>query len=125
VKIGRQLFISSGAFSIAIAVGYWLVAREITGTFLLGFMAFALSFVAGYMIVAERDADLWGDLADATHQDAAGQIIGTYSVRSPIPIWIALAVTCLVLGTIVSPILSFLALISLLGLGAAMIVRSG
>ena len=65
VTIGLRLFISSAVFAIAIAMAYWLVAHEITGTFLLGFMAFALSFVAGYMIVAEREADLWGDRADA------------------------------------------------------------
>ena len=81
MTVGLRLFISSAVFAIGIALAYWLVAHEITGTFLLGFMAFALSFVAGYMIVAEREADLWGDKADAKQSDAAGELVGTYSIR--------------------------------------------
>jgi 4-hydroxybenzoate polyprenyltransferase len=124
VTIGRRLFISSGVFAVAIAVGYWLVAHEITGTFLLGFLAFALSVIAGYMIVAERKADLWGDRGDATMAEAANQVIGTYSIRSPLPFWSALAITSIALGLVISPTLAVLGFLAALGLGAAFIVQS-
>lgn len=124
MTIGLRLFVSSAVFSIAIAVAYWLVAYEITGTFLLGFMAFALSFVAGYMIVAEREADLWGDKADAKVSDAAGELVGTYSIRSPLPFWTALALTCIGLGLAISPTLVALGAIALLALGVGFILQS-
>ena len=124
MTIGLRLFISSGAFAIAIATGYWIVAREITGTFLLGFLAFALSFIAGYMVVAERKADLWGDRSDATMAEAAGQVIGTYSIRSPLPFWAALGVTSIGLGLVISPTLAVLGVLATLGLGVAFIVQS-
>ncbi len=124
VTVGLRLFISSAVFSVAIAVAYWLVAHEITGTFLLGFMAFALSFVAGYMIIAEREADLVGDRADAKTGDAAGEVVGTYSIRSPLPFWTALAVAFVGLGLVISPTLAALGVIALLSLGAGFIVQS-
>ena len=124
MTIGLRLFISSGVFAIAIATAYWLVAREVTGTFLLGFMAFALSVIASYMIVAEREADVWGDKADADQRDAAGQMLGTYSVRSPLPIWSAVAVTCILLGVVISPTLAVLGILAVLAIGALFIVQS-
>ncbi len=124
MKVGVRLFISSGVFAVAIAVAYWLVAHEITGTFLLAFMAFAMSVIAGYIIVAEREADLWGDHPDATMAQAADQVIGTYSIRSPLPFWSALAVTSITLGLIISPTLAVLGLLATLVLGAAFIIQS-
>lgn len=124
MTIGLRLFLSSAAFSIAIAVAYWLVAREPTGTMLLGFMAFGLSFVAGYMIVAEREADLWGDRATADNGDAAGEIVGSYSIRSPLPLATAAAITCIGLGLVVSPTVAAIGVIALLALGALFIVQS-
>ena len=122
--VGRRLFISSATFSVAIAAAYWLTSREITGTFLLGFMAFALSFAAGYMIVAEKDADLWGDDGNATMADAADQVVGTYSIRSPLPFWSALSLTAVALGLVISPSLAILGALAALALGAAFIVNS-
>ena len=111
-------------FSITIAVAYWYVAHEIVGTLLLGFMAAALSFVAGYMILAERDADLWGDDEQATMSDAAGEALDVYTTRSLLPFWAALAIGNGALGLIVSPSFAALALIATLGLGAAFILES-
>lgn len=124
MMVGLRMFISSAVFAIVISVAYWLVAHEIVGTFLLAFMAFALSFVAGYMIVAEREADLYGDRDDANVSDGAGELVGTYSTRSPLPIWTALAVTCITLGLVVSPTLAGLGLVSALVLGVFFIVQS-
>lgn len=124
MTIGRRLFVSSAAFAVAIATAYWLVAHEIAGTFLLGFLAFALSVIATYMLVAERKADLWGDRSDATPVEAAGQIIGTYSIRSPLPFWSALSVTALLLGVVLSPTLAVLGILAVLGLAVAFLLQS-
>jgi hypothetical protein len=122
--VGLRLFISSMSFAVVIAVTYWFVAHEIAGTFLLGFMAFALTVIAGYMIVAEREADLWGDRPDANQRDGAGQIVGTYSISSPLPMWAALALTCLLLGVVISPTLASIGILALLAAGALFIVQS-
>jgi hypothetical protein len=124
MTVGLRLFLSSMTFAIVIALAYWLLAHEIAGTFLLGCMAFALAVIASYMIVAEREADLWGDRPDATHREAAGQAIGTYSIRSPLPVWAGLAVTCVLLGLILSPTLAVLGVIGVLAAGALFIVQS-
>jgi len=124
MMIGLRLFISSAVFAIAIAIAYWLVAHEIVGTFLLGFMACALIFVAGYMIVAESEANLHGDRDDAKVSDGAGELVGTFTTRSPLPIWTALAVTCIGLGLVISPTLAGLGAIAVLVLGAFYIVQS-
>jgi hypothetical protein len=124
MMIGLRLFISSMIFSITIAVAYWHFSGEIAGTVLLGFMAAALSVVAGYMIFAERDADLWGDDKDADISDAAGEALDVYTTRSPLPFWAALALGNGALGLIVSPSFAVLALIATLGLGAAFILEN-
>jgi len=124
MTIGLRLFISSAVFSIVIAVAYWFVAHEPAGTFLLGFMAFALTFLAGYMIVAEREADLWGDDGAATGQDAAGEVVGTYSISSPLPLWSAAALASIGLGLVISPAIAAMGAIAALALGALFIVQS-
>jgi hypothetical protein len=124
MTIGLRLFISSAVFALVIAVAYWLVAREPAGTMLLGFMAFGLSFVAAYMIVAEREAELWGDAPNADNAQAAGETVGSYSIRSPLPIATAAALTCIGLGLVVSPTVAALGVIAVLALGALFIVQS-
>jgi hypothetical protein len=124
MTIGLRLFLSSATFAIAIVLAYWFIAREPAGTALLGFMAFGLSFVAGYMIVAEREADLWGDDAQADNAQAAGETVGAYSIRSPLPIATAAAITFIGIGLVVSPTAAALGIIALLALGALLIVQS-
>jgi hypothetical protein len=124
MTVGLRMFLSSAAFSIVIAVAYWGVAREPTGTLLLGVMAFGLSFVAGYMIVAARAPELWGDDAQADNAAAAGDIVGSYSIRSALPIGTAAALTFIGLGLVISPTLAALAIIALLALGALFIIQS-
>jgi hypothetical protein len=124
MKVGLRLFLSSGAFAIVIATAYWLLAHEAAGTVLLGFLAFGLSFIAAYMIVAEREADLWGDDARASSGGAAGEIVGSYSIRSPLPIASAAALACLGLGLVVSPTIAVLGIIAIFALGALFIVQS-
>ncbi len=128
--IGRRLFISSAVFGIVLATAYWQIAHEIAGTFLLGFMAFALVFLAGFMIVSEREADFWGDDKSAgsgisgERADPSGTLIGTYTIRSPLPICAALAVTTALLGLVISPTLAIVSLLAVLALGALFIIQS-
>jgi hypothetical protein len=122
--IGLRLFISSASFGIVIALAYWFTSHESIGTFMLGVMAFGLSFVAGYMIVAEREADLIGDRKNAEISDGAGELVGTFTIRSPLPIVTAAAVTCIGLGIVVSPTIAVLGLVAVLALGALFIVQS-
>ncbi len=122
--VGLRLFLSSMSFATVIALAYWFIAHEIAGTFLLGFVAFALAALAVYMISAERAPDLWGDRPDANQRDAAGQVIGTYSIRSPLPVWAALALTFLLLGVVLSPTLAVLGILGLLFAGTLFIVQS-
>jgi hypothetical protein len=91
---------------------------------MLGIMAFGLSFVAGYMIVAEREADLIGDRKDATVQSGAGELVGTYTVTSPLPLGAALAVTFVALGTVLSPVVAVLGILAVLVFGALLIIQS-
>lgn len=120
----RGLFVSSAVFAATIAIVYWLLAHEPAGTILLGFMAVALSVVALYMTFAERDADLYADKPGATMRDAAGEHVGTYITHSPIPFWIGIALTAIVLGFVVAPAAAGLGIVALLVLGGLLIVRS-
>ncbi|MBD5603611.1 MAG: cytochrome c oxidase subunit 4 [Candidatus Eremiobacteraeota bacterium] len=124
MTIGLRLFISSATFAIGIALAYWFTSREIVGTFMLGFMAFALGFVATYMIVAEREANLIGDEREATIEDGAGELVGTYTIRSPLPLAAAAAVTAIGIGIVVSPTIAILALLATIAIGGLFIVQS-
>jgi cytochrome c oxidase subunit IV len=124
VTVGLRLFLSSAAFGVTIALAYWFTSREIVGTFMLGVMAFGLSFVAGYTIVAEREADLIGDEKNATIQSGAGELVGTYTVTSPLPLGSALAVTFVGLGIVVSPVITVLGILAVLVFGALLVIQS-
>jgi hypothetical protein len=124
MMVALRLFLSSAAFSAALAIAYWLVAHEPAGTVLLGFMTAALLVIAVYMILAERNADLFADREDATPADARGERIGTFVLHSPAPFWIGVALAGLLLGLVVAPAAAGLGLIALCFLGVLMIVRS-
>ena len=124
MTVGLRLFLSSATFAITIAIAYWFTSREIIGTFMLGVMAFGLSFVAGYMIVAEREADLIGDENNATIKAGAGELVGTYTVTSPLPLGSALAVTLIGLGIVVSPVIAVLGVLAVLAFGALLVIQS-
>jgi len=107
MKVGRRLFVSSASFGVAIAVVYWFSSRNLDGTFLLGLMAAALTFAAGYMYVAEREARLIGDRGDATNADAAGERLGTFTTGTPWPPTIAFGAFVVLLGLAIFPALAY------------------
>jgi hypothetical protein len=124
VTVALRLFLSSAAFGVGIALAYWFTSREIVGTFMLGIMAFGLTFVAGYMIVAEREADLIGDEKSATIESGKGELVGTYTVSSPLPLGSAFAVTLVALGIVVSPAIAVLGILAVLVFGALLVIQS-
>jgi len=116
---GLYLFISSGIFGIGIAIVYWFSSHAITGTMLLGIMALALSFVAGSLIVAEREAQLAGDRPQATRQEYARERIRRFITRSSGPFLAAVAARMLPFGAVYNwplAIASFFFLIGTIGL---------
>jgi hypothetical protein len=122
MTIGRRLFVSSAAFGVAIAIAYWFSAHDSDGTVLLGFMALALVFAAGYMLLAERDARLVGDRGVASNADASGEQLGVFTTASPWPIVVAMGVFLMLLGLVIFPAVAALGLAVLL-LGIFQLVR--
>ncbi|MBV8530254.1 MAG: cytochrome c oxidase subunit 4 [Candidatus Eremiobacteraeota bacterium] len=109
------LFGIAALFGLAIAVTYFFVAHEEgAGTVLLGFLFAALSFAAGYAVLAERDAKIEGDDPDLTNAEVAGDDLGIYTTHSPWPILIALCTLALLAGVLWSPVLAVAGLIGML-----------
>ena len=102
MNTGRRLFVSSCVFGVCIALAYYWSSRDWTGTILLGLMATALLFAAGYMLLAQRHADLIGDRADAAPGDEAGVRIGVFTLRSAWPVVAAAGAFALLFGLVVS-----------------------
>ena len=102
MNTGRRLFVSSCVFGVCIALVYYWSSRDWTGTILLGLMAAASLFAAGYMFLAQRHADLIGDRSDAGPGDEAGVRIGVFTLRSPWPVIAAAGAFALLFGLVVS-----------------------
>ena len=105
------LFLCSASFGITIAVIYWIVAHEATGTVLLGVMTTAMVFAAAYAILAERDAALDGDDAEATNAQHAGEELGAFTTSSAWPIVTAVGAGIALCGLPWSPFLSMCGLV--------------
>ncbi len=107
MKIGVTLFLSSMTFGIVIATIYGVTTHDAVGIVFLGLMAVALSIVALYIVVAEREANLAGDHTDMSPADSAGEEIGTYSLESYWPVLAALGAATFVLGVVFVPGVAF------------------
>ena len=115
MKTFVALFGIAAAFGAAIAVAYWFVAHEeAAGTALLSMMTVALVFAAGYAVVAERDAGLVGDRPDETTAQAEGEDLGTFTIRSPYPVLVAVCTVLLLSGLLWLPLLAVAALVGML-----------
>ena len=108
------LFAFAGGFGVAIALAYWFVAHEeAAGTALLGFMAAALIFAAGYAVIAERNADLEGDKPEEPMENAAGEDLGIFTKHSAWPVLVALSSLAMLVGALWSPVLGGAGLLAL------------
>ncbi len=106
MTVGRRLFMSSAVFGVVIAVMYWYSAHDYDGTILLGLMAGALVFAAGYMFIAEREAHLIGDREDASNADAKSERLGVFTLATPWPIVGAFGAFVFLAGLAVFPFMS-------------------
>lgn len=107
------LFVGSAGFGIVIAAIYFANSHEPAGTVLLGIMATALLFAAGYAVVAERDAALAGDEGSNRSDDPAEEDLGIFTTHSAWPILIAFSVLFVLVGALWSPLVAGLAILSL------------
>ena len=103
MKIAVRLFVSSMLFALAIAGAYLWSTRDIVGVVLLSMMAIAMIVVAGYIIVAEKEAHLASDAPGATPSDVAGESLGVFSVESYWPVIGAAATALMLVGVVFLP----------------------
>lgn len=101
MKAAVSIFINSMLFSLVVAIVYWLVAREYTGTVLLGIMALATGFFAGYVFLTEREANLESDNAQAPVSAGSGERVGTFVASSRWPPLLALSLLLVAAGSLV------------------------
>lgn len=108
------LFLSSGVFGGAICIIYWFASHEYAGTMELAFMTCALSFAAGYAMLAERGAHLTGDSKKMSHKEAAGEDLGIFTKESAwVPV-LALSITWFFIGLFWSDFMIFTGLAAML-----------
>ena len=108
-------FAAAAVFGAVTGLAYWYVAHEeATGTVLLGCMGGALAFTAAYAILAEKHADLPGDDASESREDAAGEDLGIFTTYSAWPILVAVSSLATLVGMLWSPLIGFSGLIALL-----------
>jgi hypothetical protein len=110
MKTAVKLFIIAATFGALIAIVYWIVSKEVIGTFLLGVMGAALLFAAGYIVIAEREANLAGDRPDAAVNEDAGTRIGAFLSSSSVPILSAIGAGTFLVGLVYSSGLAILGL---------------
>jgi len=103
MKIAVRLFLSSMLFALGIAGAYAWSTRDIVGTVLLAMMAVAMIFVAGYIVVAEKESNLASDAPKASPLDLVGESMGTFTLESYWPILGAAATALLLLGVVFLP----------------------
>lgn len=108
------LFLSSAAFGAAISIVYWFASHEYAGTLLLGFMAMALTFAAGFAFMAERNASLEGDDPQLMHKEAAGEDLGIVTKESPWPILLAFSILWMFIGLVWSDFMLYTGLAAML-----------
>ncbi|QXT62064.1 cytochrome c oxidase subunit 4 [Tessaracoccus palaemonis] len=77
---------------------YWLMSREIAGTFVLGFTGLLGGMIAAYLTLTARTFEPRPeDRGDAEVVDAAGDV-GFFAPKSIWPFWAAVTVSVIFLG---------------------------
>lgn len=107
MKTALQILLSSMTFAIVIATVYWFVTHDIIGVIFLGSMALALIIVGAFIVVAEREAHLGGDVPDLDPADLMGEELGTFSLESYWPIVAAAGTAAVIGGAVFLPGVSF------------------
>lgn len=108
------LFLSSAGFAAAAAIVYWYASHEYAGTFMLGFMFCALTFAAGYAMIAERNAHLAGDDPELDQKEAAGEDVGIFTKETAWPGLLAFSILWTFIGVVWSDFMIFTGLAAIL-----------
>lgn len=87
-------------FGIVVALLYWFYSQEPVGTILLGVMFMGFAFLAGYVLVTEREAELESDDPLAPPNAGAGEPIGRFIVSSRWPPLLALSLLLVAAGMV-------------------------
>ena len=103
MKIAVRLFVSSMLFALGIAGAYAWATRDPVGTVLLLMMAAAMIVVAGFILVAEKEANLASDAPQATPAASSGEDLGVFTLESYWPILGAAGTTLLLVGVVFLP----------------------
>lgn len=105
VKTFISLFLSSGTFSLAIAIVYWFSSKDLTGTLFLAFMTLGFSWIVVYTKIAEANSDLAGDIKEAHYAERAGEDLGIVTKQTPWSILLAASILLALLGVVWSDVL--------------------
>jgi cytochrome c oxidase subunit IV len=115
VRVAVRIFAGTGAFGFVVGGIYWFVSSEAAGTTLLLTMGIAPLVLAVY--VQRQRSRLRGtepspeDRPDATPQDAAGEVVGSFPTESVWPISLAGASVLVLGGLVYGPALLVLGLL--------------
>lgn len=94
------IFSFTGIFFTLVTPIYWLVAREIAGTWALGLAAALGWMVTGYLWITSRHIDVrYEDDVHGEIADGAGEL-GFFPPHSIWPFWCALTLSIMVLGPV-------------------------
>ena len=120
MKPEKWIFWFLAIFFAIVTPAYWLMSREIAGTFVLLFAGVLGAMVAGYLTLAARTFDPRPeDRKDGEIHEAAGEV-GFFAPKSIWPFWVALTMSVILLG----PALQMW-WITILGLGMGIWSASG
>ncbi len=100
VRTGGRMFLSSAAFGIAVALGYWFVSHEAAGTALLGLMGVSLGAAGVYVARHARGAALPADQPESRPEQLAGQRVGAFPTSSSYPVMLAAGIALFSVGLI-------------------------
>ena len=108
------LFLSSAVFGAVASIIYWFASHEYAGTLMLGFMACALAFAAGYALIFDRDTALPGDDPGLDQKEASGEDVGIFTKESPWPLLLAFSILWTFIGLVWSDFMIFTGLAAVL-----------
>lgn len=120
MKAEKWVFLFIFIFFAIVTPVYWVMSREVAGTFVLGFTGLLGAMIAGYLAITARSFDPRPeDRQDGEVIEAAGTV-GFFAPSSQWPFWAALTVAIIALGPALSQ-----AWISLVGFGIGIWSCSG
>lgn len=121
MRTNVRVLASVSAFAVVTAVVYWFVSYEWTGTVLLAFLSLMPATVAVWLLrrgpVEGRQA--LADRPDARPEEAAGELVGSFTLASAWPLVLAIGAVVfgagLIYGVILVPLGAVIIALALVG----------